>query len=458
MPEPPLHFSLLDAWLTPRLDATRWCVAFSGGPDSTALLHLLHSWCVQRDQQTPTLVAVHVNHGMQGDADHWQAHCESLCSLWQIPIIVHRASVENEGRGAEAAARTARYQHFDTELQSGEVLFMGHHLDDQVETYFLRLMRGAGLSGLSAMPARRELGAGELIRPLLKVSRQSLARYVSEHQLKTIADPSNLDTSIDRNFLRQNILPLLESRWGGYRQTVARAAEHAAVSQAVVDECLPPLKTLFSALGDPGFDQRELNGVSVQAAMIKLRRWLRGAGYPMPDQLLLEEFMRQLREGAAASSPRLACSRYQLQRYQSRIFLLPEFIDEPELANLPMAAALTPGESISIAGVGEVAVVAAQGGTGLRLQAGDKLELRWRRGGERCRPLGRPYHQRLKKLFQEFAVPPWWRERVPLLYLDDELLAVGDLWLCESSRLCSPEGGDTGLWQLCWQRKPCAFN
>lgn len=457
MPELPFNYASLDAWLRPDAGAARWCVAYSGGPDSTVLLHLMHTWCAENPGEAPALVAVHVNHGMQESADSWQAHCEAVCSSWGIPIIVRRAVVEGGGQGAEAAARRARYTLFETEIKAGDLLFMGHHLDDQVETYFLRLMRGSGLSGLSAMPARRSLGDGELIRPLLKIERSVLQEYAVVHRLEVIQDPSNLDTSIDRNYLRQKVLPLLADRWSGYRQTVVRAAEHAATGQAIVNECLPAPRTVFSVLGDPGVEQKELTRVSPEAGMIKLRSWLQSGGYPMPDHLLLAEFMRQLREGAAASSPRLACSSYVLQRYQGQIFMLPDFSDGDHDLTPGEPVALNPGELRDIDGVGEVGILPAEG-EGLRLCEGDILELRWRQGGERCRPRGRPYNQRLKKLFQEFAVPPWWRERVPLLYLQDELLSVGGLWLCESSRLCAKTDREEVLWQLSWQRKPCAFD
>jgi tRNA(Ile)-lysidine synthase len=428
-------------------------VAFSGGPDSSTLLHLLHTWCANNPEETPALVAIHVNHAIQSSADSWQAHCEGVCDRLGIPLIVHQAVVESSGQGVEAAARQARYDFFEAELKGGDLLFMGHHLDDQVETYFLRLLRGSGLSGLSAMPARRPLGEGELIRPLLTIERSVLEAYVDNHGLSVVQDPSNSDTSLDRNYLRQQVLPLLADRWPGYRQTVVRAADQAGISQAVLDECLPVPRTVLSVMGDPGVELRDLSSVSFEAALIKLRRWLRHGGYPMPDRQVLVEFMRQLREGAAASSPRLECSSYILQRYQQRVYLLPNFVDD--LTDSPVA--LLPGGESRVAGVGEFHLQRAEG-AGFRLAQSDYLELRWRAGGERCRPEGRPYNQRLKKLFQEFEVPPWWRERVPLLYLGDELLAVGGLFQCESSRL-QPEGAvGEDLWQLRWTRKPCAFD
>jgi len=335
------------------------------------------------------------------------------------------------------------------------VLFMGHHLDDQVETYFLRLLRGSGLSGLSAMPQQRSLGAGKLIRPLLAFTREQLQHYLTSQNLSAIDDPSNADTSIDRNYLRQQVLPLLGERWPAYRATVARAAQHAFIGQNIIDECLPAPCTVFSALDDPGLEYPELASVSVDAAMIKLRSWLRARGCAMPDQQLLREFVRQLREAGPGASPRMDCSNYVLQRYQDRVYLLPEFSRGGDFSQSP--AALVPGSPCDIEGVGRLSLEPASD-IGFCLSGGDELQMRWRQGGERCRPRGRPYNQRLKKLLQEFAVPPWWRERVPLLYLGDELLAVGGLWLCESSRLGSSSSSGGPLWQLRWQRKPLLFN
>jgi len=452
-----LHHCVLDPWLSCRVGAARWCVAFSGGPDSSALLHLLRSWQMASQQDTPQLIAIHVNHGMQGASDQWQRHCEALCDTWEIPIVVVQAVVENTGKGAEAAARDARYTAFEGELAHGDVLFMGHHLDDQVETYFLRLMRGSGLSGLAAMSSARALGAGELLRPLLGIQRSELEAYVEHHQLTVIEDPSNLDIDIDRNYLRQTVLPLLADRWKGYRQTVARAAGHASVAQSVIEQCLPEPATVVSVMGDPGIEAQALYSVSIDAAMIKIRSWLRAQGCSMPDQLLLAEFMRQLRESAASASPRLSNGDFELQRFRSQIYLLPKLSEDVDTGGSERGISLAIGEECPIPGLGKLTLVPAAA-AGLRLDAQDRLSVRWRRGGERCRPMGRAYNQRLKKLLQEFLVPPWWREHIPLLYLNDELLAVAGLWLCESSRLQLLDEDGSGLWEPRWERKSLAFD
>jgi len=449
MSEPQLDHSALDAQLNTLAGACHWYVGFSGGVDSTVLLHLLHRWC-RANPGAPPLTAIHINHAMQAAADDWQVHCEWVCKFLQVPIISRAVVVQGAG-GSEMMAREARYRVFEEQLQPGAILFLGHHLDDQVETFFLRLMRGAGVQGLAAIPAWRPLGRGALSRPLLQVTRDQLEQYASRHGLEHVEDPSNTNTAMDRNFVRAELLPLLASRWPGYRQTVARASEHMAGAITALRDALPTPATVYSVMGDPGVALDELLLVPGDAAAIRLRGWLQGAGYPAPDQALLEEFLRQLRVAASDAKPRLACSAYTLQRYREAVYLRPD-PDQPCCAE---AFALAPGEIYEIPGVGRVGLEPAVA-AGLLLAPGEQLTLAWRQGGERCRPRGRAGSNSLKKLLQEWHVPPWWRDRVPLLYLEDELLAVGDLWLCQSSRWRDAKSPGEGLWVLSWSRTTIA--
>jgi tRNA(Ile)-lysidine synthase len=432
----------LDGELNALRSAPNWYVGFSGGVDSTALLHLLTLWR-RAHPGAPLLTAIHINHGMQSAAQDWQVHCEWVCKMLQVPLICHRVSLQYSGRGSEADAREARYQVFEQQLRDGEVLFLGHHLDDQVETFFLRLLRGAGVQGLAAMPSQRALGRGELRRPLLAFTREQLLRYTLEYGLSCIEDPSNSDTAMDRNFLRAELLPLLASRWPGYRRTVARAGEHMSAAAGLMAELLPLPETVYGALGDPGVSQQTLAGSS--GAQL-LRAWLQAAGLPAPDQTALEEFLRQLRESGADSAPRLQCSAYSLQRYRDVVYLLPD-----ELGCALDGFQLSPGDVFEIPGVGRIALEST-GEAGFFLEPGETLRLDWREGGERCSPVGRGGSNSLKKLLQERDIPPWWRARVPLLYLEDELLCVGDLWLCQSSRYRDFAPGEDRLWHLVWQR------
>jgi tRNA(Ile)-lysidine synthase len=328
---------------------------------------------------------------------------------------------------------------------------MAHHLDDQVETFFLRLMRGSGLRGLSGMPAERRLGGGRLLRPLLDVTQDSIAGYAQQQGLSYVEDPSNRDISLDRNFLRQEVLPLLGTRWSGYRQTVQRASGHVASALATLESNLPEPVTVFSTLGDPGLPLQVLTSGAMDVAAIRLRAWLCSKGLAMPNHAMADEFLRQLNEGSDGSSPRLDCGAYVLQRYGDAVYLLPEVTSTP----LDNGHQLAVGASCEIAGLGQLRLEPATA-EGIVLAEGELLDIHWRVGGERCRPQGRAHSQTLKRLLQERAVPPWWRDRIPILMRGGEMLAVGDLWLCESSRLARVgQTGDT-LWQLHWNRNTFA--
>jgi tRNA(Ile)-lysidine synthase len=436
----------LDSELLPLLEAPHWYVGFSGGLDSTVLLHLLQRWR-QRHPGAPPLGAIHINHGLQPAAHDWQTHCEWLCRLLRLPLVCLGATVERGGpKGLEAAAREARYSLFEAQLGEGDVLFLGHHEDDQVETFFLRLLRGAGVTGLSAMPAGRALGRGMLARPLLGLSRAQLEHYAAQQGLSFVEDPSNCDAALDRNYLRTQVLPLLAARWPGYRSTVGRASGHIAAAAGLLAELVPAPGTVRSVMGDPGVALADLNGAPAGEAALVLRHWLQAGCLPAPDRPQLEEFLRQLRDADEQARPRLACSAFVLQRHRDAVYLLPEGAQvAPDPVVLPV------GGGLDLPGVGRLTLQEVMS-EGLLLAPGESLSVRWRQGGERCRPRGRTGSRSLKKLLQEADIPPWWRDRVPLLYLGDELLAVGDLWLCESSRWGAAPAPGRSLWQPGWTR------
>jgi len=441
MPESILDDNCLDDCLDALSGVRPWYVGFSGGLDSAVLLHLLAAWR-RRRSGAPPLSAVHVDHGLQPSSAEWPAHCARVCDAVGVPLLQRTAIVCRSG---EAGAREARYRVFADVLAEGGVLFLAHHQDDQVETFFLRLLRGAGAEGLAAMPERRALGRGLLVRPLLDRPRAALEDYARCRGLDVVEDPTNLDTGIDRNFLRAEVLPLIASRWPAYRRTVSRAAGHMATTVDLLRGTLDLPPTLYSSAGDPGLALAALTESTVAIAARRLRDWLRLARCQAPDRASLDEFLRQLRQASPDAAPRLDAGSYSLQRYGEAVYLLPDFPCNAPVRPVPLAA----GQSVTVPGVGEVSLVAAP--EGVYLGPGDAPHLQWRRGGERCRLPGRRGRISLKNYLRERELPPWWRDRVPLLYLGDELLAVADLAVCESSRRRTGEVGEP-LWRVAWER------
>jgi tRNA(Ile)-lysidine synthase len=187
--------SLLLSALAPWRGSPTWWVAFSGGLDSTVLLHML-VWLAHR-HELPVIRAIHVHHGLQAAGDHWPAHCQAVCDGLGIPLQVVRVKVL-PGASMERAAREARYEALSGCLSEGDLLLTGQHRDDQAETVLFRLLRGAGVRGLAAMPVERPLGLGRLLRPLLGVSRAELEAYARRNALRWVEDPSNQDHDYSR--------------------------------------------------------------------------------------------------------------------------------------------------------------------------------------------------------------------------------------------------------------------
>ena len=429
--------------LQPLAGAPRWYVAFSGGCDSTVLLHLLNEYCRVHPKISPTLIAVHVNHQLQAPAASWQQHCREVCRSWGVSLEEPVVSVIDEGEGPEASARRARYSAFSSLLQSGDILFMGHHQDDQTETFLLRLLRGAGLHGLAAMPASRELGHGRLERPLLRWPRHQLVDYARQHQLDWIEDPSNDDERLDRNYLRKQVLPLLAQRWPEYGQTINRAARHLDQAAQDLERSSEPLQAQFTIMGDPGFAVDSLTNRSASEACQAVRRWLRERQLPMPDESALVEFVRQLLAANGDTAPVLTTRAFSLRRYRDGVFLAPA-----TAWTIPDAQAITLHQPVEIAGVGRIAV-ATEGDVGDENQINtSELVLDFRRGGERCRPGGQSHSVSLKQLLQERGVPPWWRDRIPLLKRQGQVVCIGGMWGCIDAL---KEPGEPGL-KLQWDR------
>lgn len=423
------------------LAAPRWWVAFSGGVDSTVLLHWLLVFA--RSRAVPPIHALHVHHGLQVEADAWAQHCRTICAALSVPLRVERVGVVDAGSGLEMAAREARYAAFAANLDAGEVLFMAHHQNDQAETLLLRLLRGSGPEGLAGMPVQRALGSGTLCRPLLAVSRAALWQWARDQRLTWIEDPSNQSPDRDRNFLRQQILPQLASRWPACHATLARSAallrdgrqlEVQALDALLAGRCGSDRYGAYLAL-----DDLEAWPAGLRQAL--LRRWLAGLGQTMPAQrrlqVLDDEVLRARSDAVGLwQAGALAVSRFR-QRLYAHGRLPPAG---------PVQCWASPQQTCRLADGSHLQALAGQG---TRLSAAAfPLTVRYRQGGERCQPVGRAHSQTLKRLLQERAVPPWLRANLPLLYHGDTLVAVADCWVCSGWQADAGQPGWTVHWQL----------
>ncbi len=412
--------------------AGRWLVGFSGGLDSTVLLHGLSA-----AQMSTPVIAVHVHHGLSPNADNWQRHCQMVCGSLQVPLLVQRLGLHSAKGNLEERARRARYQAINELPQAGDVVLLGHHRDDQAETLLYRLMRGAGVKGLAAMDEQRRLGNANLWRPLLHYSRAELLAYAREHSLQWIEDESNQQLQFDRNYLRQQVLPALTERWPEASKAMAQSAEHCREAQSLLTDLAILESQQLAERPEPGgysVDLAHLRALPPRRQKNYLRYWLdERFGVSISRQAQVDIEQQLLGEGTSVAA-RISVAEVQLCCFADRLYALDSRAqwaprtDEPDLPWQSVAEplALPGGDCLSLTPAHRIGINCI----GIRPDClTGKIEVRWRQGGERCQPAGRGHSQTLKKLLQEYQVPTWLRPRVPLLFIDGELAAVGDYWV-----------------------------
>ena len=401
-------------------------VAFSGGMDSSALLHALAQLPAARARG---LRAVHVDHSLHADSELWSEHCERFARELGVPMSVHHANVDRaSGTGLEDAARKARFAAFEQTLGNGEVLAVAQHRDDQAETILLKLLRGAGPEGLGGMRRLRQFAQGYLWRPLLDIPRSTLHRHAEMHGLRWIEDPSNNDTSLRRNFLRREIMPRLSERWPEVTSALAHSADWArAAADFIGDQTQQALAHLR---GPVAATLRWHDWLALPDALRDpvLRMWLREVGLDEPAHFHVMELERQLR-AQPDRAPCIAFEQTELRRYRDLLHAMRPLADVPQDWETHWN-----GAPLDLPGGGRLLLQAD-------LPPGGRLRVSYRRGGEHVKPAGTAHTRELRTLLQEAGIPPWQRGRIPLIHDGEELLAVGDLFLSEPGvRWCNGRG------------------
>lgn len=424
---------------------TALCVAFSGGRDSTVLLHSLAGLRRERDFE---LRAVHVNHGLQSVAVEWEAHCAAVADGLEVPFSAHRVTVRGQrDKGLEAAAREARYDALRTQLHPGEWLLTAHHAGDQLETIVLHLLRGSGVTGLAGIPRDTAFGPGRLVRPLLDIPVEALDGIASAvlfpQGIRWLIDPMNADPAFDRSFLRQQVFPILQQRFPAAARAAGRSASLAAEAAALLDE-----------LGsDDGRAIVAANRLSLPllrkltpARARNLIRWLaRQRGWASPPERRLREGLAQLLEAAPGRQPVLAWAGHEIRRFRDQLHLL-----DSGLVGLDLPESCTEWSDlrpVRLGGLrGELSVHPGLGVGLARRVVAAGLQVAFRTGGERVRAGTDRHHRTLKYLFQSHGILPWMRGHVPLVFAGEELAAVADLWIADWAAAQPAEAGFRIVW------------
>lgn len=411
-------------------------VGFSGGLDSSALLHLAARICAGSAYE---LCAVHVHHGLSPNADQWAAFASQFAKSLGVECKVVRVEVNQRAElGLEAAAREARYAVF--EQLHCDVLLLAQHLDDQAETVLLNLLRGSGVRGLAAMPECRFLSSGtQLLRPLLGTSRAELLAYAQAHQLQWVEDESNSDQTFDRNFLRHSILPQINKAFPGASAALARSAAHFAEAGALLTELAS--SDLHDCVEEEAFNLVVASTCLSDGRLRNVLRYWLGCSGVVPDTRAFDELLRMMREARPDAQPVWAWRDRVVRRYRNKLYLTSTTIQ----IGSPVAFEWQRGtETIIPNRMGRLGWSKAIEGFGIAERAlAGRLELRPRAGGEALRLYPNGPTRSLKHLYQEAGVPPWLRESIPILWIDGRIAAVPGRWIAE-------EFLEPGGWQVSW--------
>jgi tRNA(Ile)-lysidine synthase len=444
------------ASLLPEYPHVSLCVALSGGADSVALLTALVAGSrlgqkprkKRRPDASPGVRAIHVHHGLHANADKWSGHCRRLAAQLGVSLSVVRVKVPRQRRASlEAAARDARYAAFAGSLKPGEVLLTAHHQDDQLETVLLQLLRGAGIPGLAAMPEVAPFESGVLVRPLLTRSRAELEEWVRANGFGWIDDDTNANEQFDRNYLRRTVLPLVRERWPGAAGAVSRTARHAAEAKRLL-EALARADVERGSVG-PGLSAQTLRTLDVDRRANALRFWIARRGFTVPDTRRLDEIAGPLLDARADANPCVQWNGTLVQRHADVLTLRAD-----ETAPLAVSDAANLADAVNWDWYGSPRLKLAAFGGVLEMHAEPngpldlatlprQLTVRHRQGGEGLRPRTGSRTRKLKALLQEARIPPGERDRLPLVYAGDTLIAVADRWV-DASVQAKPASGRRG--------------
>lgn len=398
-----------------------YVVAYSGGVDSHVLLHLCK-------QAGVSLRAIHINHGLQQEAKQWTQHGSDICHDLDVPFLNINVDVKPQtGDGPENAARKARYAALYASLQDDECLLTAHHGDDQSETLLLQLFRGAGPAGLAAMPGFRKVHGCRHARPLLEFSQEEILDYAAQHKLSWVEDPSNTNTEFDRNLVRKDIVPLLKQRWPQLDASLFRVARQQ-------QDALELMETLAAIDLAAVVTQRSnvisvsaLNRLSPARQLNVLRYWIRQYAKDGPTANILHQVIESVLTAADDAAPVVSWGQSEVRRYQDGLYLLVTTQHDETKTFV-----WNPQQMLKLDELDIELSVSRNEKQGLNMDLLDReFKVAFRTGGENIRPQGRGHTHSLKKLMQAAGIPPWMRSRIPLLFLDDELVCVVGYWLDE---------------------------
>lgn len=406
-------------------------IAYSGGLDSHVLLHLLVQ--VHKVQPKIELVALHINHNLSPNAKQWANHCKKVCRDFGVDFIMKNvnARIAIKDHSPEEIARKLRYESFAESLPRDAVLVTAHQANDQAETLLLQLFRGAGVKGLAAIPAKIKFANGHLMRPLLSFAREELCQYAKRYQLHWIEDESNADIKFDRNLIRHKLTPLIKKNWPGIITTLNRTAGHCAVANELLENLASIDLATIVGEENTTISIKALTKLSPARQNNVLRFWLQSLHLTMPSEAKLNEIVRTIVKSRNDAVPVVRWYGVEIRKFQNYLHAMPPLSSH----NNKIVLLFNFKKPLKLPS--DLGVLQAKATKKFTDEfKGKKITVRFRFGGEKINLPKRQGTRQLKKLMQEWQIPPWMRDRIPLVYCDTEIIAVVGYYSIDGVKFC----------------------
>ena len=292
------------------LKAKNIIVGFSGGADSTLALYATNEF-LKSHNAANRLTAIYVDHQAQASSADWLNHCESFCATHAIKFQAVQVEINQTGQGFEAAARSARQEIFNA-YEDGTAIILGHHMDDQVETVFFRVLRGTGMKGLTGMQRHLTSKGKDLIRPLLNISKDEILKYAAINKLEFIEDESNQDNTYSRNFLRNKVIPRIMERWPGAKKNTARMANLLSKQSALYHKYLS--EKLEMVCDEDGLLLDKLAELDYFERAELIRIWLDQHSFASPNESQMKELEKSFFQSRKDAKPSIKLYRDDAQK------------------------------------------------------------------------------------------------------------------------------------------------
>lgn len=434
-------FSASASVIPPKVRVT---VGFSGGRDSVALLKAL---CVLRDKKNSPIsdiLALHVHHALSPNANKWARFCRQTAEKLSVDFKVAYVRVKSKGEGVEAAARKARYEAIfkAAEAFESDLVMTAHHQDDRLETFLIQWMRGAGVDGLATFPVARSVGNIKLVRPLMRLPRELLERYLELYELNWVEDESNADTAYLRNAIRHEVLPVMDQIRPGFKEAASRSVELIAQSAQVLREL---------AHEDLGRIEHTDRSISIDALLklsearqaLALRAWIEGFGLLPPSKAKLDEALRQTR--LTHNDTKLAIkvgTNLEIRRYGAKLVMHETAGQKKDRTQFETLIWKGAGHYSLPAWGGELVISEVgkdEAGIAESFFIGRELQARPRQGGEKLKLYKNRPRKHLKDLYQQAGIAEFDRSKLPLLWSGEDLIYAADLGMDVRYEATDPE-------------------